>query len=369
FVIDSRWPRGRTSHWRLTVDDDWLRRPIGRDLPRSLTPTIRGGEFLEYVSRHAMTSKHWHAFISVPVILGEYFLGALSLETRLEPIQHLVATKLSARYDAMAPRLNFGVLHSAAAAAAYMWLRERDKLNPRHAAKLIESFASDSPAPPSPTYRRSPESDWIKRRTVLNPEQLYEAGCHFGIFRKRASRIEIVNITPRLLDLLRESPEHLSQLSPGQFEELVAERLDRMGFDVALTGAASRPDGGIDLVATPKERNVASFLLAAQIKHHSAGRPTTRESIDRLLAWKDSVFRLGLVVTNTRFTEHARWVAMQNLDFLRLRDFDDLRRWLYDDFSSDEDWGELPASVQLAPGIVVEIPRPSLLKMRPSRRS
>lgn len=171
--------------------------------------------------------------------------------------------------------------------------------------------------------------------------------------------VQVVNVTPRIIELLRRNPEDLRHLSPEQFERLVADRLVKMGFDVYQTGVVNTPDGGVDLIATPKQRGVGSYLLATQVKHHRTGRPTTRAEVDRLLAWKDSFFRLGLMVTNTRFTQPARWIAEQpsHRNFMRLRDFGDLKRWICDNFTDEADWSELPETIQLAPGVVIKIPK------------
>jgi hypothetical protein len=100
-----------------------------------------------------------------------------------------------------------------------------------------------------------------------------------------------------------------------------------MGYDVKLTGSTNQRDGGIDLIAAPKIRTVGSFVMAAQMKHHADGKLRTgSDAVQRLLAWKDSPFRMGLLVTNTAFSRDAIWLA--NLErsrhFLRLRDFEDL---------------------------------------------
>jgi hypothetical protein len=149
-------------------------------------------------------------------------------------------------------------------------------------------------------------------------------------------------------------------LSPDKFEQFVAERLDRAGFNVKLTGLTNRKDGGIDLIAVPKAASVGSIVIAAQMKHHQATRKTGRDAVDRLLAWKDSPFGVGLLVTNTSFTKDAIWTAQQerNARFLKLRDFTDLKRWLEDQFSEDAEWREIPTRVELAPGCVIEVPRP-----------
>jgi transcriptional regulator with XRE-family HTH domain len=175
-----------------------------------------------------------------------------------------------------------------------------------------------------------------------------------------AEIIKVVDATPQLLELLRSDPGRLAELSPEQFEVIVAERLDRMGYAVQRTGSTTLRDGGIDIIAAPKTADLASFLLAVQVKHHHSNRPTGRDAVDRLLAWQNTPFRLGLLVTNTRFTRDAIWTASRDpaKHFLRLRDFADLSRWLRDVFNSPLDWREIPDSIELAPGVSVEIPKP-----------
>ena len=81
------------------------------------------------------------------------------------------------------------------------------------------------------------------------------------------------------------------------------------------------------------------------------------------LRGKDSYFGVGLLVTNTSFTRDAVWTAQQkrNARFLRLRDFTDLKRWLEDRCGEEADWREIPDRIELAPGGVIEIPRPRII--------
>lgn len=179
------------------------------------------------------------------------------------------------------------------------------------------------------------------------------------ISSQRVPIVKVIDISPSLLKILKTNPEHLRHLSPSKFEHFVAERLDRMGFDVTLTGTTTKPDGGIDLIATPKVKSIGSFLLAGQVKHHRENKKTGVDAVKDLLYWKDTHFRLGLLVTNTAFTKTAQWVAAieSNRPFLRLRDFSDLKRWLEDNFSSEDNWREIPEEISLTPNLSISIPK------------
>jgi transcriptional regulator with XRE-family HTH domain len=196
---------------------------------------------------------------------------------------------------------------------------------------------------------------------------------HFAMYRwcqalglvcpPQTALVRVVDFSPGLLRFLQEDPTRLRSLTPDEFERFVAERMDRMGYNVTLTGASNRKDGGIDLIAVPKLANVGSHVIAGQVKHHRSDQTTGRDAVDRLLAWKDSYFGVGLLVTNTSFTRDAVWTAQQerNARFLRLRDFTDLKRWLEDRFGEEEDWREIPDRIELAPGVVIEIPKPKII--------
>lgn len=66
-------------------------------------------------------------------------------------------------------------------------------------------------------------------------------------------------------------------------------------------------------------------------------------------------FSVGILVTNTSFTPDAKWFAQQHRESIRLRGFQDIRRWLLDTFDSEEEWREIPDRIELCPGTVVEI--------------
>jgi transcriptional regulator with XRE-family HTH domain len=210
-------------------------------------------------------------------------------------------------------------------------------------------------------------SQWERGRWPPSMGPIYQWCAALGLVSEQDEpQVSFLDVTSQLIVLLGDNPNELRNLSPERFEHVVAERIDRMGYDVQLTGATTQRDGGIDIIATPKIRTVGSFLMAVQVKHHRGNRTTGRPEVDRLLAWKDSHFRVGVMVTNTSFSQDARWLADQvgNKAFLRLRDFEDLKRWLKGQFDSEFDWREIPDLISLAPGITVAVPKGRLRNSR-----
>jgi predicted Mrr-cat superfamily restriction endonuclease len=138
-----------------------------------------------------------------------------------------------------------------------------------------------------------------------------------------------------------------------------------MGFAVTLTGATTRKDGGIDIIGAKRDPALGNFLIAAQVKHHRVDNKTGRAAVDRLVSLKGGMFSFGLLVTNTYFTQDAKWVAAQahNRHFAKLRDFQDMKNWLLENFAGERDYTELPDEIEIAPGIRIRVPRPDFSKL------
>jgi Restriction endonuclease len=170
-------------------------------------------------------------------------------------------------------------------------------------------------------------------------------------------RVEVFNITPVFLDWLRKNPTRLSQLSPDKFEDLIADRLSAMKFQVMKIGNTYAKDGGIDLIAWP-EASPFPFCVAAQIKHRKSGSPVGPSVVREFRGViEQQPIDIGLIVTNTRFTATAEWVAKQRGRIIKLRGFSSLRNWLYDEFFDESVWKEMPDSLELAPGMRVSLPK------------
>ena len=155
----------------------------------------------------------------------------------------------------------------------------------------------------------------------------------------------------------------IHSMTPAAFEDFVCERLFAMGLEPRKVGNLNQADGGIDIVFWPRHAGAFPYLGAAQVKHRREPRRTegpdiVREFAGALLAHP---FQVGILVTNTSFTPSAEWYARRASTPLRLRGFEDVRRWIMGTFDSDYEWREIPAVIELAPGVSVRIDPPTRL--------
>lgn len=92
---------------------------------------------------------------------------------------------------------------------------------------------------------------------VADVVQLYEAFADWMTWERIEPRL--VQVTSKLLERLR-NPEDVWCLTPDQFEQLVAEVLERIGYSVLWIPGGK--DGGIDIVASSAERD---FLIDVKL--------------------------------------------------------------------------------------------------------
>lgn len=199
----------------------------------------------------------------------------------------------------------------------------------------------------------------VTRRLWVNRSAVFDARAGKVSQRQlvRPVRIELLGVGDCLSRYLTADPSLVHDLSPEQFEEFICERFDAMGLEPRRVGHTFHADGGIDVVFWPRKPSPFPFLGAAQIKHHR--NPATVEGPKSVRELVGSIngqpFSAGVIVTNTTFSPSAEWYARQQSGLIRLRGFADIRRWLTDNFGADEEWRELPSSIELAPGVSVKI--------------
>lgn len=170
-------------------------------------------------------------------------------------------------------------------------------------------------------------------------------------------QVELIGVGATLSKLIINDPSLITKITPAQYEELICDRLYAMGFEPRQVGNTNRKDGGVDIVFWPRTHTAFPFLGAAQIKHHrdpaqKEGPATIREFAGVMAGHP---FHAGLIVTNTTFSPDAMWFAREHASLLKLRDVGDVRRWLLNNFSDEQEWREIPASIELCPGVIVRI--------------
>lgn len=181
----------------------------------------------------------------------------------------------------------------------------------------------------------------------------------FGEHLIESTVAQRIDITPYIINQIIADPNEVFRIGPRELELVAMDRLKAMGLEVSRVGDTYQRDGGIDLIFWPRLGSAIPFLGAAQIKHHSnpdrkTGAPAIRDFVGTL---NRQPFSMGLVITNTTFTADAQWVASNQQGLIRLRDMEDLRRWLLNNFTDDAEWREIPEQIELAPGFVIQIPR------------
>jgi hypothetical protein len=236
-----------------------------------------------------------------------------------------------------------------------------------------EVYYRHDPHPYARQYRGEQRTQWCHRCIESSPAQRHWPTSNLRVpavrvlrpaFEQRLSgnlfeplRVEIVGVGRVVSELLSRDLSAIYTLTPEQFEEFVCDRLHAMGYEPRRVGRANSADGGIDIVFWSGSSHVLPVLGAAQVKHHRSPRMAQGPAAIREFAGAvaNQSFSAALFVTNTQFTPSAKWFAQERAALVRLRDFEDIRRWVAGRFLSAEEWREIPAQIELAPGCVIPI--------------
>ena len=133
-------------------------------------------------------------------------------------------------------------------------------------------------------------------------------------------------VNQSFIDKIHKNPNLMYEISPRQFEEFVAELLEREGFNVNLTKATR--DGGKDIFIATKN-NLGNFLYYVECKRYSSDNPVgvnlVRELYGTISADRATA---GLLITSSYFTPDAISFT-KNIQYqLSLKDFFDLKTWV-----------------------------------------
>lgn len=246
------------------------------------------------------------------------------------------------------------------------WLRpmnERFKISTSIDQEMAPSFHVRVALNPPAVLRIGPEYFEQRWKKLVEKElgnRTENRLIDVGVFHEEptaAGIITVGGITDDLLQHLAGNPQELLRLSPDRFEELIMNRLSKMGYEVFRAGKVNQPDGGVDIIF--KSTTGLPHIGVVQAKHHS--RPDLNTGIevvqrlDGVLNRHRHYFNMGMVVTNTSFTTEAEWYAKPLELYLRLRGEKDLHRWIKGEFNTPEEERELPTAIQLTSKLTIPI--------------
>lgn len=146
----------------------------------------------------------------------------------------------------------------------------------------------------------------------------------------RKELLKVVDaINTELIKELSKNPKFLYELPPSRFEELVAELLRNMGYNIYITPKTR--DGGRDIL-TIFEIPTGQLLTVVECKRFSPDRKIGPEIVQRLLWVSEHQDRASraMVATTSFFTSGARTLENQYKWKLSLKDFDGVCEWLND---------------------------------------
>jgi len=139
-------------------------------------------------------------------------------------------------------------------------------------------------------------------------------------------RPKIISTTESLIQALKKQPENIYEVSPRQFEKLLAELLADLGFEVEVTKATG--DGGKDILAY-LETEVGKMLCLVEAKKYRPERKIGIEIVRTLYGTLcDFQANSAMLVTTSSFTAGAHEFQRKHEYQLALRDYADIVRWI-----------------------------------------
>jgi hypothetical protein len=144
----------------------------------------------------------------------------------------------------------------------------------------------------------------------------------------------VVSIDDEIKRYLALHPEKVYNLDSRKFEELIADILHDLGFEVELTKATR--DGGVDIYAYVRTA-VCNFLVFVECKKWAPDNHVGLDIVQRLFGVQQiGQANKSMIITTSFFTDPAIKEAKRYNGMMDLRDFNSLKDWLikYKDFDS-----------------------------------
>jgi restriction system protein len=142
----------------------------------------------------------------------------------------------------------------------------------------------------------------------------------------QAVRPQIITFSGELALQLKKSPDKLHDVTSRQFEQLIADIFDDMGWEVELTKATR--DGGRDILAH-LNTGTMKMLCLIEAKKHRKDRPVGVQLIRNLYGtFCDEQANSAMLVTTSHFTSGAKKFQDKHKYQLSLKDYADVVGWL-----------------------------------------
>lgn len=139
---------------------------------------------------------------------------------------------------------------------------------------------------------------------------------------------KIIFVNNSLIDKAYSNPDFIYKIKPYQFEELVAELLEKEGFNVNLTKRTH--DGGKDIFIA-QNNTLGNFLYYIECKqfapNNHVGVKFVRELYGTISADRATA---GLLVTTSYFSKEATDFVENVQNQLSLKGYLELRKWIKD---------------------------------------
>lgn len=138
--------------------------------------------------------------------------------------------------------------------------------------------------------------------------------------------IKIVN--DGLLKSISQNPNLIHEITWRRFEELIAELLVYLKYDITIGNG--RNDGGKDIISVKKD-TFSELIIAVECKHYTLPHKVGRPYIQKLLGVVEANnYNGGIIATSSFFTKQAHEFAEPLQPKILLKDFYDIEKMLKD---------------------------------------
>jgi hypothetical protein len=171
-------------------------------------------------------------------------------------------------------------------------------------------------------------ADYIRGNFGERKSHLYEPPSSV-VTQEIISDLQFVN--RELLSFIRRHPQVMYELSPRKFEDLIAEILRGLGYEITLTKQSR--DGGKDLYAVYHSR-LGSHLYIVECKRYAPSRPVGVDVVRSLYGVvQQERATMGVVATTSSFTKDAEQFQSVVKFGLSLKGYNDLSKWIDEYFN------------------------------------